>query len=162
MNRFLFLVLSSLFAVIFSCEKDDICLPENLTTSRLVIETFNQNNLEEPASPDDFYVRPVGTEKELAVPSGSRILLPLKVTEEYTDFEFILNYESEQENIDKVRIHYTIEDEYINRACGFRTTFLFKDPPATILENGDNWIQSFVKKKDTITDEGATHLHLIF
>lgn len=162
MFRFLFLVLVPLIAVIICCERDDICLPENPTTSRLIVETFSQTNLEEPSIPVDFSVRPVGTDLELPDRTGSRIVLPLRVTNEYTDFEFILNYQTEQENVDKVRIHYNIEDVYINRACGFRTTFLFKDPPTTILENGDNWIQSFVKKRDTIADEEVTHLHLIF
>ena len=61
-------------------------------------------------------------------------------------------------NIDTIQINYQRKDQYLNSACGFRSIFVIKDPPAYVLQTGNDWIEGFTIKKDTITDETAAHL----
>jgi hypothetical protein len=112
-------------------------------------------------SPSGFSIRPIGTEKQLVRSTGDSLALPLQITEAITQFEFILNGGSENENIDTLQINYQRQDQFINGACGFRANFVLDQTPVFILNSGDNWIKGAVILKDTISDETAAHLGIL-
>jgi hypothetical protein len=112
-------------------------------------------------SPSGFSIRTIGTEKELVRSTGDSLALPLQITEAITQFEFILNGGSENENIDTLQINYQRQDQFINGACGFRANFVLDQTPVFILNSGDNWIKGAVILKDTISDETAAHLGIL-
>ena len=142
------------------CEKDDICLSTVVGTPDLVILLLDKDTGTRQ-SPSGFSIRPIGTEKELVRSTGDSLALPLQITEAITQFEFILNGGSENENIDTLQINYQRQDQFINGACGFRANFVLDQTPVFILNSGDNWIKGAVILKDTISDETAAHLGIL-
>jgi hypothetical protein len=112
-------------------------------------------------SPSGFSIRPIGTEKQLVRSTGDSLALPLQTTEAITQFEFILNGGSENENIDTLQINHQRQDQFINGACGFRSNFVLDQTPVFIINSGDNWIKGAVILKDTISDETAAHLGIL-
>ena len=143
------------------CEKDDICISSVEGTPDLIVLMLeNKNNTQK--TPSGFTIRPLGTENILAVSSGDSLVLPLQITEAVTQFEFILNQGSQDENIDTLQINYQRVDQFINRACGYRANFILDQSPILILNSGNNWIKGAVILKDTISDETAAHLGILF
>ena len=148
------------FGIFAGCEKDDICLSTVVGTPNLVILLLDKDTGTRQ-SPSGFSIRPIGTEKELVRSTGDSLALPLQITEAITQFEFILNGGSENENIDTLQINYQRQDQFINGACGFRANFVLDQTPVFILNSGDNWIKGAVILKDTISDETAAHLGIL-
>ena len=143
------------------CEKDDICISSVEGTPDLIVLMLeNENNTQK--KPTGFTIRPLGTKNILAVSSGDSLALPLQITEAVTQFEFILNQGSQDENIDTLQINYQRVDQFINRACGYRANFTLDQSPILILNSGNNWIKGAVILKDTISDETAAHLGILF
>ena len=143
------------------CEKDDICISSVEGTPDLIVLMLeNKNNTQK--TPSGFTIRPLGTENILEVSSGDSLVLPLQITEAVTQFEFILNQGSQDENIDTLQINYQRVDQFINRACGYRANFILDQSPILILNSGNNWIKGAVILKDTISDETAAHLGILF
>ena len=148
------------FGIFAGCEKDDICLSTVVGTPDLVILLLDiDTGIRQ--SPSGFSIRPIGTEKQLVRSTGDSLALPLQTTEAITQFEFILNGGSENENIDTLQINYQRQDQFINGACGFRSNFVLDQTPVFILNSGDNWIKGAVILKDTISDETAAHLGIL-
>lgn len=145
-----------------SCEKDDICVPTTPTTPRLILHTFSRDDLTKPVRPPDFLVRPIGIELALPMNDTHNLFLPLRTNQSFTEFEFIINHEQDDENIDTLRINYRVEDQYVNRSCGFISNFILNDPPYEIINSGEDWIMEIKTLKNSIVDEQSAHLHLIF
>ena len=143
-----------------ACEKDDICLADIAGTPDLVILLLDKDTGTR-RTPSGFSIRPIGTKKELSQRSGDSLGLPLRITEAVTQFEFILNQGSENENIDTLQINYRRQDQFINSACGYRANFVLDQPPVFILNSGNNWIKGAIILKDTISDETAAHLGIL-
>ena len=148
------------FGIFAGCERDDICLSTVEGTPDLVILLLDKETgtLQNPSG---FSIRPIGTEKKLARNTGDSLPLPLQITEAITQFEFILNAGSENENIDTLQINYQRQDQFINGACGFRANFILDEMPIFLLNSGDDWIKGAVILKDTISDETAAHLGIL-
>ncbi len=132
------------------------------TTPRLILKTFNHADLTNPTRPSNFLIKPVGIEMDLPINNRDSVLLPLRNDQSFTDFEFIINYEESDENIDTLRFNYRVDDKYLNRSCGFISTFILNNPPYEIINSGQNWIMEIKTLKDSIIDEQSAHLHLIF
>ena len=110
----------------------------------------------------NFSIRAIGN--DIPVPrrgDNDSLLIPLKIQENNVQFEFIINKDSEEENIDTLQINYDRFDNFINSACGFRSNYILKNPPATILNPGNNWINGFKILKDTISNEETAHLGIL-
>jgi hypothetical protein len=113
-------------------------------------------------SPLGFRIRAIGTENILTQSNGDSIPLPLNTQEKVTQFEFILNEGNDNENIDTLQINYQRIDQFINRACGYRANFILQQPSITLLNPGNDWIKGYIILKDTITDEKAAHLGILY
>ena len=161
-NVFKLFFVSFLAFFFLRCEKDDICIEDVKETPDLIILMLDSSNNIINRQPSGFKIRPIGTSNTLKKSSGDSLPLPLNTQEKVTQFEFILNHESEDENIDTLQINYLRLDKFINRACGYRANFVLQEPAISLLNPGNDWVKGFIILKDTITDEKAAHLGVLY
>jgi hypothetical protein len=146
---------------LLKCEKDDICTSDIEGTPRLIIKFVDYENLTINKEPEGFSIRSISNEKFIQNNSNDSLLISLDPNKEFSQYEFIINSGSENQNIDTVQINYLREDIYINKACGFKSSFIFNSTPFLIISNGDNWIKSYKVLKDTINNEIQAHLAIL-
>lgn len=141
-----------------SCERDDIC-PENAPrTPQLVIQFFDIDNPQILKNVQDLVVQSPDRDF-LDFGTTSEIKIPLKSGENITKYNFIRNAESDNNaNSDQLIFDYSRENEFINRACGFRVVYL--DLQSTLVEEPDEWIKSSLVQQSNINNENETHLYI--
>tara|TARA_B100000780_G_scaffold49846_2_gene30975 strand:- start:518 stop:1012 length:495 start_codon:yes stop_codon:yes gene_type:complete len=159
-------ILNNVFRLFFisfliSCERDDICLETTAGSPNLIILLLDSENNDTRKIPTGFLIRAIGSDNVLTNNLNDSIVLPLNTKEKISQFEFIINFENENENIDTLLINYKRIDKYINRACGYRSNFILEQSPIRLLNPGDNWIKGFIILKDTISDETTAHLGIL-
>ncbi|SFN82004.1 hypothetical protein SAMN04487989_104206 [Bizionia echini] len=163
----------------FSCERDDICTLDTVTTPRLTIAFYSIENPEQqnPRNVARCRVQGIGNDETLPDLDGSTskqiILLPLKTTENSTQYSIYKNYRLNNNqtpdnpdddfitgNEDIITISYVTEEVYVSRACGFKT--VFKNISMTVEDDGDKWIKIIqsVDDNQTIENENATNYNL--
>ena len=99
--------------------------------------------------------------ESINIQSSDSIILNLNPYKNYTQFEFILNQGSENENIDTLQINYSLNNIYIDRACGYKTSFIFNSNALTLINEKNNWIESYLILKDTIINEEQAHMAIL-
>ena len=167
MKKIAFITLSLLLAVSFwNCEKDDICAEGTPVTPRVIIEFYkfatptvleNVTNLGiiEPTLSTGFSFTAV-----------SKIQAPLKTTADVTTLQFIQNgsdTDTTNDNIDVITFNYQRVDEYVSRACGFKTLFYLNETnPVVLAADGNNWIQNIVVTQPNIENENEVHVKIYF
>jgi len=168
-----------LFLLVFacslsSCEKDDICDANTSTTPRLVISFYDVNNASVAKSVTDLTIIGEGMTEGITFSgstliNGNTVSIPLQTDVDATTFRFILNFGNTNPaavNEDIVRLNYTRKNEFVSRACGFKTTYLL-DPVTPFVHtdgataNG-KWINTIAVKNSTIETENETHLEIFF
>ena len=156
------LIFFSLIFFLFynSCEKDDICLSGTPSSPRLIVKMVNKENpsLYKPAN--GLLIKVINNDS-INIQSSDSITLNLNPYKNYTQFEFILNQGSENENIDTLQINYSLNNIYIDRACGYKTSFIFNSNALTLINEKNNWIESYIILKDTVRNEEQAHLALL-
>lgn len=170
--------------MLFSCERDDICADN--VTPYLIIRFMD---LEDPDSTNDVvdlqvqYIPDEGEQEEdfeanlfSSATTTDSITILLPTFKNTARFKFIQNYDTEineegeeiddlsDAEIDIVKFTYTINEEYVNRACGFRV--LYGDLDVEITEgDGETITKGFIKSKDvkneTIENEEEAHIHFL-
>lgn len=164
----------SLFAVLLisiGCQRDDICPESTLTTPLLKIGFFEADpevvGDTIPKPPTNLSVRAEGVDRDYLIRvNSSEISIPLKTDVNLTTYEFILNAPANSEstsagNTDKVEFTYARIEEYINRACSFKVTYINLD--ATLEEESpdtNNWIKRIKVEQSTIEDEKITNISI--
>lgn len=146
-----------------SCERDDICPESTPTTPLLVIEFVDVDNPSEPKIPSNLIVAEQGASNGLSFNTAT-ISIPLRTNMEETNFVFVLNNGSQDpdapQNVDQVIFNYTIQEEYVSKACGFRV--LYEALQTNIVAGEDDfWIQDFIILNPNIEDETTTHLRIL-
>jgi len=165
-----------LFFAITNCEKDDICSEDTSTTARLYITFFNTLNQENRKNVFNFRAQGVDNENPLEdynVVRSSEVFLPLKTTENQTQFRLHNSYEIDDNgtpdddtddiitgNEDIITISYLATEVYVSRACGYKT--VFENVTMTIEDDGDKWIDFIQPTTDNepITNETEAHFEL--
>tara|TARA_B100001741_G_scaffold310792_2_gene310716 strand:- start:35 stop:526 length:492 start_codon:yes stop_codon:yes gene_type:complete len=147
-----------LFFVLFSCEKDDICIENEIGTPRIILSFYDKidKNLKKPV--ENLLIKGLEKEDTLDIFSGDSIAIPLRNDSNFSKYEFILNAGGENSNNDTIHIFYSRYDLYINRACGFKSNFILNNPPTALFNKDNNWINEIVKLKDTVLNEDYSHL----
>ena len=173
MKKIILLVLAIAFTFT-SCEKDDICDANTITTSRLVISFYDINNPTVLKSVSDLKI--IGEGMTEGVPfdgstliNGSTVSIPLKTDADATTFRFILNYGNSNPalvNEDNLKFNYSRANIFVSRACGFKTEYTL-DPTTPYIHTDaavadQKWIQYIAVKKSTINNENETHLEIYF
>lgn len=158
-------LISFALLVIWSCEKDEICIEEN--TPLLIIRFFDNDNPTEYKEVINLKVQIEGIDgdyiNETITLLTDSIAIPVKVTEDVTRFKLILFGNDEDEtnnNEDVFDLNYIREDVFVSRSCGYKT--LYYDVKTTLLDDGDNWIKSIetVKDPQDILNQNSDHVKI--
>lgn len=173
----IYFLLFLVFCIGLSCEKDDICPDDTVTTPQLTIAFYSVENIEDQNPKNVFRFRAQGVDNDNPVPgyegtaSQQQILLPLKTTtddpngEAYTT-EYILtqdyrvNNGTVTGNEDVITISYTTSQVYVSRGCGFKS--VFENITLTVADDGDNWIRVIQSTDDNqiIADESKVNFNI--
>jgi hypothetical protein len=157
-----------LFTVCFSsCEKDDICDANTPTTPQLVIEFYDAVNTTTLKSVTNLSINGVGGSGELLFSGVNTIKLPLKTNAEVTQYDLKINStDATLKNSDELQFNYTRKDQFVSRACGFKTLFYLD--PITPFEHMDSalsdglWIKNILVNTSNIETENETHIKIYF
>ena len=160
-KEFNLIIFSLIFFLFYnSCEKDDICLSDTPTSPRLIVKMVDKDNPDLYKSANNLLIKVVDNDS-INTQSSDSIILNLNPYKNYTQFEFILNQGSENENIDTLQINYSLNNIYIDRACGYKTSFIFNSNALTLINEKNNWIESYLILKDTIINEEQAHMAIL-
>lgn len=158
-----------------SCEKDDICDANNVTTPRLVITFYDYNNSSVKKNVTSLSIFGEGMDEPItysgsAMINGSTVAIPLKVDTDTSTFHFILNYGSTNvaalPNEDIIQFNYSRDNIFVSRACGFKTNYTLN--PTNPFVHSDaatpdiKWMQYVAVKNSLIANENETHLEIYF
>jgi len=155
------------FSVFFlGCEKDDICIEPN-TTPRLIIDFYDSQNTSVLKQVANLVVQGEGAISTLNFNLVTRIELPLKTNENFTQYTLNINSTSSTlSNIDVLRFNYVRNDIYISRGCGFKTNFELNLFEGFVKSNptGDDefWIENIELIKNKIDSEDDVHIKMYF
>lgn len=150
-----------------SCEKDDICDANTPTTPQVVIEFYDIENPETPKNVFDLNVLGIDGNGTLSFTNVSKIMLPLKTMADLTQFQLVKNSNDDTlKNEDLLDFNYSRKDEYISRACGFKTLFyLDAANPVKLTDSPTTdgfWIQNISVTNSNIINENETHVKIYF
>ncbi len=159
----LFIVLSS-----GSCEKDDLCTPEQAVTPRLIIEFKDALNPLEDKVVERIQVQEIGStdfaplnsDDALVLTNVSTISVPLRTNSSTTSYNLILTEENVS-NLDNINFNYTLNEEYISRACGFRVIYNNLIAIQTPETTGTNWIDRVLILEDNVTNNTDIHVQIL-
>jgi len=154
-----------LFCVILSlngCTRDDICPGETPTTPLLI---FTFNDVLNPLLAKSVTSLTIETDEETPVVfvtnvSTDSIGVPLRTGADAVRYRFIRNSGETNEIIDVYEFSYERSDVYLNRACGFKTTY----KGLTALEDDEgivDWILNLSILKTTVEDETEAHITIL-
>ncbi len=168
MNKYsLLVILLVILCSMASCEKDDLCIPEEAATPRLIILFTDNNNplIRKPVESLQVIESISGTAVPLNA-AGVQVLtqvdsiaIPLRIDQNTTQYRFERTLNGAL-NPDPINFNYTIGEQYINRACGFKAIYseLTRDIP---LETPANpWIRNVLVRNSTITSNQDIHVEI--
>ena len=145
---------------LWGCTRDDICPEDTQTTPLLVIKFKDISNPSQVKAVSNLRITLANTSQTEVVTARTDTLykIPLNQTATSVDYNFTKGYEETTPNTDAFNITYQRgEDIYINRACGFRTSFT--DIEATIQAEGSaNWMLGKSINNTTVENEDTTHI----
>jgi len=171
----------------FSCERDDICIEETITTPLLVIEfldaeIFNTTGEDVLKNTSDLWVEVVNPNTteidgvtfivdpiQSTPQSVSTISIPLRVAEDVTEYRFIKDYALDDDgnqlgNEDMITFNYSREEIFLSRACGYITNYeLSGFSGSVVTPDADNWINpiSGIRIAEVnIQNETVTHVKI--
>lgn len=164
----------ALVTVLFTCEKDDICPAEVDKTPSLVIEFRNISSQDSKKGVPTLKITGIGNDDELYEGDKNLVTinLPLKTDTDSTKFVLHSGYKVDDNktpddtsddkilgNKDTITISYTRANQFISRACGFKT--VFNNPKITTTEDTSNWLRLTepVSENQTIENEKNAHFY---
>ena len=157
-----------LILIIFAfkgCTKDDICPDGEATTPNLII-TFN--DIANPVNLKKVNLLSVLTNsidstEVVKFANTDSILVPLNTNSDTTSYLFkrsVITGQDTVNNIDKIMFIYSRANDYVNRACGFKTEFENLNA-ALELEGNENWIKGENVIRQTVNDENSAHVTVL-
>lgn len=158
-------LLGTLFLVM-ACQKDDICPGTTATTPMLIVRFYNFDKPSELKPVVGLNLLAKGRTDSLFVTEKSvdSIAIPLKSFQNTTEYQLIKYVGKEPTgvevppNADLLKFSYSPTEEFISKACGFKTEFL-DFQVIKVKESGqNNWIKNIVVQQTTINDETSAHL----
>lgn len=160
MNRFQkWFFLAGFFLILLGCQRDDICPEGTETTPLLVIEFYDPLDPTRLKAVPNLMVRASGKEEILLGPSTvNTISIPLRTGENFTEYVFTTNANSEEENEDIITFTYSPDPEYLNRACGYKINYNNLD--VSVHDDENNWILSETIIQESVENETEAHIYL--
>ncbi len=160
LKKLLFLI--ALIIAANSCTRDDLCSEATQKTSKLVITFKNFDNPTADRTVSNLsIISNLGEVLLIDNESIDSVNIPLNTGADITSFQFI-KYSDDEEliNPDAISFNYERVDEYINRACSFKTIFYDLDYLVVPEDNSENWIRSVEILNDTIENENEAHINI--
>jgi hypothetical protein len=152
-----FFVLICLLAVFAGCTRDDICTDASPKTPLLIIRFFDNLNPAVLKPVQGLVIFPEGGDIALFDPATTdSIAIPLKTFQDMTAYDFVKNAGTNTSDESSIEFLYSREDEFINRACAFRT--IYKNLTTGLIPSG--WIQNVQVQTDSITPRNQNEAHL--
>ena len=105
-----------------SCEPDDICLEDTPRTPKLIVVFYDKNQSDSKKSITDLQVKGMDMEGILYNTTTDSIALPLKTLAGSTSFSLTATQNGNAAE-DIITFNYDPEDQFISRACGYKTIF---------------------------------------
>lgn len=162
-----FLCLAAL--VFVACEKDDICGKTEPTTPQYKIEFFDY---------EDQVIKKTGLVEAYAVgiqdtirSTGNTLLLPLRLDQQQTDWVLQIQEVKGKETLihrDTLTLKYRVNTHYLNKACGYVSTFSLLQDGSSPQLNGEanttkgNWIKLYITETNEIEDAEQTHFNVYY
>jgi len=164
-----------------SCQRDDICPESIATTPLLIIRFYDIENPEVLKAPQNLSIRAVDSEStDFVINTGGTnpvpyfrfsrdsVAIPLKTTENLTEYVFTLNTESDDITAtnsglrDTISFTYGRQEEYINRACAYKITYVSLKENVNGGPEGPNWIEDVQIQDPNIEDQNQAHVSIFF
>jgi hypothetical protein len=140
-----------------ACEPDDICLEGTPGTPQLIVVFYDKNQTDTKKSVVDLQVKGMDMEGLLYNATADSIALPLKTLASSTSFSFITTQNGNAVE-DIITFNYAPEDQFISRACGYKTVFTnLTFSTGNVL----NFIKSIEILTDTISDNKNSHVKIL-
>jgi len=162
MLKKLLYILYFLLFITTGCTRDDICAGETPKTPLIVVIFYDFEFPGERKSVTNFSIATVQDTIALMEPATlDSIAFPLNTSQDFTEYFFAANVTDSTFLIDQVSFAYSRNDEYINRACGFRTNFTGLTAELAFT-NPLSWIAAIAVVNDTINirNPDETHIHI--
>jgi len=166
-----FLCLATLAFV--ACEKDDICGKEEPTTPNYKIQFFNYED-QEVAKNGLVQAYAVGIPDTIRS-TGNTLLLPLRLDQQETDWVLQIQEIKGKETLiirDTLSLKYRINTRYLNKACGYISTFSLLQDGTSPLLNGQanvtkgNWIKLYRTEtneiENNLENENEAHFKVYY
>jgi hypothetical protein len=156
-------VLVAIATLMVSCERDDICAESTPTTPLLIIRFYDAENPTEFKAASDLVVAEVGASIGLAFTSDS-IAIPLRTEVDITAYRFTINANADIDaeepfNEDLINFDYVRTEEYVSKACGFRTLYEQLNSARDGQDDG-SWIQDLIIDNTNVNDATAAHIRI--
>lgn len=159
-NRIILLLISILS--LKGCTRDDICSEETPTTPLLIIVfKDNDNPVNSKDVPNLAINADYANDVEIYKGSGiDSIAIPLRTAVDDVRFRFSNeNDDGTFTNIDVLSFNYERQEIYVNRACGFKTTY--SNLGYTLETDSNNWILNLEIENKTVEDETNAHITIL-
>ncbi|MEC4116179.1 DUF6452 family protein [Myroides phaeus] len=153
-----------------ACEKDDICAETEPTTPSFRVEFYNYEDQDIPRN-ERVEAFVAGREKEVIVNSGNKLTLPLRLDQPETAWILKSTQKVNNENVvlyDTLTFKYKITTKYLNKACGYVSTFSLSQDGTSPQLNGDatsttgNWIKQYITETNEIVNEDEAHFKIFY
>lgn len=157
-----------LLAALLGCTRDDICSEETPKTPLLIIRFYDYEAPQflKPVEEMAIFADTISTPL-FEIGTTDSIAIPLKTAADITDYSFIKNandtlFIGDQEILleELLRFSYTRNDEYINRACAFRTDYYNLDVEQLTENPFSSWIDSIRIRIDSLTPLTQNEPHI--
>ncbi|MEC4114806.1 DUF6452 family protein [Myroides pelagicus] len=153
-----------------SCEKDDICAETEPTTPSFLIEFFDYEDQERPRS-ETIEAYALGYEQQKITSIGNKLSLPLRLDQQETSWVLTRTVREQEQTIaikDTLTYAYKINTTYLNKACGYVSTFSLNQDGSSPLLNGKrnnkqgNWIKLYITETNEIINEDQAHFTIYY
>lgn len=167
MKKILPILLIIMLCHLSSCEKDDICVDGD--TPLLVIGFFDVDDTTAAKDVPSLRIRALGFETSPSTftdrSNQDSIGIPLQIEANTTSFVFINNSADDPDDetietgtIDTLTFNYTVNEEFVSRACGFVANFSELDTTRQVFST--DWIKRIQIVNPTVESSSAIHVKI--
>lgn len=139
-----------------ACQRDDICPASTITTPLLLVNFYDAEEPDIPKTAPRLRVKATDYDSlYINSESVTEIAIPLRTDRDITGYDLTINApvvvdgqepDDSNANLDQITIGYSREEEYLNRACGFRMNYTGLTVNREDDEN--NWIQRIIVEEN--------------
>jgi len=157
-------ILTAVF-ILNSCERDDICAPDTVTTPLLIIRFIDFESGVDSKIPTDLRILSTDPDitEEFPINVGTdSIAIPLKTNGILTEFEFTINANDQTKSkSDLISFQYTPEEQFVSSACGFKINYLGLTANALEPDINSRWVKEIKIINNNVIDETAAHISIL-